>query len=436
MEWKGTSCSLKASEQEKDEVVKKLNLTEKNYSFKDGLLQIFNHENILFFESNFLVIEKLEFDFFLTKFKKKSLSDISLFNETTFELIQINKSIGNSKREFETLLEDNNIITDGISEDKLIIPPTLFSELQLSYSEKNFKEKRIYSYLAELFSLFAIADKTKISVEEDNTYFYFTIFRTNKNNHVIKVPWRKWDYFNGNIFFNCFEWITIKSKESFKLPTIIQVVREYLGTLDNISLSKDIISSLDSILNRIIKNETKDYFDQQNKLKDEFITYKKMEIESRNSLMKSLLGLISAIGLAYYGKVIGIENFKFMMEDTGIALIFWFSLVAVTFFIFTFIVSYRERVSYYDSLRDIYIDAFLFSKDDVERVLKKPSLFKEQLLYWVTLIMFILGIIFMIYAYSGGWDNIVSLLELEAEDYNNILIKYLPIFRELFNFFR
>ncbi|MEQ7200549.1 hypothetical protein [Enterococcus avium] len=180
---------------------------------------------------------------------------------------------------------------------------------------------------------------------------------------------------------------------------VLPFQRQYFENVSNLKKVEDLTASLDSILNRIIINETKEYFEQQNKLKDELILYKKMEMEANNALMKSLLGLITTVGVAYYSKVILVKQFDFTSKNKGIAVIFIFALVAILFFTFVFTVNFIERKNYYDSLRNIYLNKFAFSKEDFESFLDKPALIKGKKIYWITLIIFTIVIISLIYLY-------------------------------------
>ena len=126
-----------------------------------------------------------------------------------------------------------------------------------------------------------------------------------------------------------------------------------------------------------------------------------MDMESNNTLMKSLLGLITTIGLAYYGKVITMENFRFNEQNENLAIIFIFGLIAIVFFCISYLLNYVERKEYYKSLKDIYTKKFVFSEKDFEDTLKEPTIFKGHYKYWITLLCFFVTMIFAIFFYLG-----------------------------------
>lgn len=80
-------------------------------------------------------------------------------------------------------------------------------------------------------------------------------------------------------------------------------------------------------------------------------------------------------------------------------MIFIFALVAILFFTFVFTVNFIERKNYYDSLRNKYLNKFAFSKEDFESFLDKPALIKGKKIYWITLFIFTIVIISLIYLY-------------------------------------
>lgn len=400
---KGTSLILKIKEEDKNNLIDLFKLTQNDFEYclSTSELKIYNAPKKLFFEGEFITSDDLDFEQFLKRYSNKKFSEIQSFYKQDGVFQSIFRNLDEEKKLYSSILDENNIITDGISEDKILIPPSLFSEMQKAYGIEESNIQSALNYLSELFSLFMIADKSKINIDDDNVYFEFLFFCKNNKKHVLSITWRDWSYFNTSTFYQCYEWVLIKNNENFKINTLLQVVKQYLGNLSNLNNLENITNGLDSILNRIILNETQEYFLQQNKLKDEFIDYKKMDMESNNSLMKSLLGLITTIGLAYYGKVITIKNFHFNEKNENLALIFFFGLIAILFFCISYILNYFDRKEYYNSLKNIYTEKFVFSEDDFKAILKEPELIKGHYKYLITLLCSIIVVTVAIFFYLG-----------------------------------
>lgn len=401
--WEGTAVVLRKNKQEKDELIRILNLSKYDYEYDDAdlKLEIFNNKNLLFFEEQFILSPNVEFETFLVKFAEKDFSKLRFFDCEDAQFVTLSDNLQIEKEILFDTLESNNIILDGIVEERLVIPPSFFYEIKQQLDISKEEEIKSLDYLSELFALFMIADKSKVKIENEETSFEFTIFCKNKENHTLTIRWRDWEYFKGVGFYNCYNWILCKNRENFKIPTLLKVVREYFENLSSIKDIEDTTTSLDSILNRIILNETKDYFEQQNKLKDEFITYKKMDMDSNRVLMRSLLGLISTIGVAYYGKVILIQDFHFTDKNNGLGVIFILTWFAILFFSFSYILSFLDRKKYYEALKMIYISKFAFSEKDFEHFLHKPTLIKEHWIYWITLLVFFLLSLYFAGLYFG-----------------------------------
>ncbi|WP_142967691.1 hypothetical protein [Enterococcus casseliflavus] len=399
----GTSLIFKIDEVNKNIVTDLFKLSEGDYKYNlsKSMLEIFNSNKKLFLEEIFLLSDSLEFETLLKRYRNKDFSNIDFFYVDEGVFHSSSRNFEEEKSLYAEFLENNNIVTNGIKENNLLIPPSLFSELKKTNYTNNMELEPILKYLSEVFSLFMLADKSKINFKDDNIFFEFSIYCEKKENHMINVEWKKWSYFKTNLFYKCYEWILNKINNNFKNKTLLQVVKQFLGNLDSLENVDDITNSLDSILNRIILNETHEYFLQQNKLKDEFIMYKKMDMESNNSLMKSLLGLITTIGLAYYSKVITMDNYKFNETSESLAIIFVFGMIAIMFFCYSYTLNYFQRKEYYTSLRNIYLEKFVFSEKDFDSILVKPTLFKGHYRYWITLLCFYEIVLVAILFYIG-----------------------------------
>ena len=398
---RGSSVLLSIRDSNKQKVIEDLDLGEDDYIDGENEFEISNLPNLLFLEDKFIKDENLEFEDFLERYSVKKIDELRYFSANNNKTYSLKDLCKEDKRLYRNILDENNINTNGIIEEKMVVPPFLFSNLQKMSIEYEKKEYTCYNYLMELFSLFAIADKTKIIESSNKTIFEFSIFSENSNMQTLCVPWKEWNFFEGKRYFNCYKWITERTKENFRIKTLIRIVRQYLVIVGMENSDANLQNSLDSILNRIILNETTEYFLQQNKLKDEFINYQKLELDSKKKLNNSLLGLITSIGVAYYGKVISgnVKDYNFFEKNRGLAILFVFSFIAVIYFVIIFMFEYGERKKYYDKLKSIYLDKFGFSKDDFESFLSRPRLFKGNLFSWMVLILFLIAIGMLVWIY-------------------------------------
>lgn len=299
---------------------------------EDGEIEVFNSPRVLFLELDFIKKENLDFEDFLKKYSIKEMCGDLLFfslkesKTITFPAIEAYKA-----QRYKQVLEKNNIKSGYIEEKLFGIPPDFFLELDRMYSAHEKLKDITLGYLSNLFSLFIIAEKTDIVRDDRGVKFVFTIYVEGENPVILDVRWQEWDFFEKTetCFSMCYEWLTNKS--DFDLETRLKVVREYIKMVGNFYAKAEWVNSFESILNRIMKNEVNTYFHQQNKLKDEFIVYKKMEMESRSRLMKNLLALIVGLSLAYYARIFNLKNFHVFQSNMGLAIVFGGAMIAIVF---------------------------------------------------------------------------------------------------------
>ncbi|MBC2163879.1 hypothetical protein [Listeria booriae] len=385
--WYGTSFSLNMDEEQTGQLIKILGIKSEDYNFNDGVLEIDSCKNLLFLDVEY-VNEVSEFEDFLDNYTNKSFEGLKYFSKSKMNVFPIKFSSKKIQEDYNVFIDNNNIDLKNIDKERVKIPPDLFHKLNKMYIEYEIVAVDCLNYLTELFSLFAIAEKSKLKGDGDNIVFEFWFTGENKKSHVLEVPWKEWGYFKNDTFYKCYAWIITKKNEGFKIETLLDVLRQFFESLADISKLEDVTSSLDSVLKRILLYETKLYFEQQNKLRDEFIKYQKMELDAKSSVMKSLLGLITTVGLAYYGRISLLKDFKIADKNRDIGILFIFAMIAIVFFAFIFWVNYAERRRYYISLRKIYTEKFAFSANDFDSIVEKPSLIKKQWTYWITLIVF------------------------------------------------
>lgn len=397
--YRGTSICLTINETEKDKLIDILELNDNDYKYNaiKEELEIYNDLTKLVFEDEFLQEPSLEFDNVLKRYHDKNYSQLSVFSWYAEQFQQLPGNLVEEKKLLTNLLKENDILKDGYLKYSPDIPPSLFKEIVRLTNVFDEKTLKIYNYLTELFSLFALANKSKITLENDSKFEFF--FYTEEKSRSLKIDWRDWSKLEDMKFYDCYNWVFNKNKGKLKIDTLLEVVRQFFTNVDNIMELKNISHSLDSILNRIIMNETQNYFEQQNKLKNEFIDYQKMEISANEKLMKNFLTLIVSIGVAVYGKAILIKDFKFLDRSNKLGIIFVFGILAVLMFTFSYIISYSERKNYQEKLKNIYVQKLSYSKKDFESYVQSPTLFKNHWAYWITIIASLIVLMLCTYYY-------------------------------------
>ncbi|HAK1462442.1 TPA: hypothetical protein H1046_002872, partial [Listeria monocytogenes] len=147
----GTAVVLRQNKQEKDKLIKLLNLSDNDYEYDEfnSELEIYNNKNLLFLEEQFILSSNVDFETFLVKFAEKDFSKLSFFDWEKAQFVILLDNLQIEEQIFFDTLESNNIILDGIVEERLVIPPSLFYKLkqQLDISKDN--EIKSLNYLSE-----------------------------------------------------------------------------------------------------------------------------------------------------------------------------------------------------------------------------------------------------------------------------------------------
>lgn len=410
VEWNGTCFKGQIDEVNATEIMALLNASGINsiingrdiYKYDNGVFSFYNHSKVSFYEDFFLQHKDTSFKKMLQKLEKKDFTatiETLLFLESKQDFISIPAIDEAALNLYTTVLKGNNIVNElDIKRSQLEIPPTYFFTLLEHLEEENISAitKKSLIYYSELFSLFFLANKTTFN----DGKFDFEIIGVNGDKTKKTIQWQQWDQLCDYKYTKIFSWVLKNCDKALKKDTLIKIVRQFFLEKKNFEWESDYLYSLDSLLRIVVQQETQKYFEQQNKLKDEFIAYSKMEIDSKKQLLKSLLTLITTLSLGYYGLIFKVENFDIFSPNKPLKILFIFALIAIIYFSVIFYLDYEERKIFWKKLKNIYVQKFYFSEMDFKNMLPKPELLKGQKHYIIILIIFITLVCSMIKIYS------------------------------------
>ncbi|EEP7575131.1 hypothetical protein HCK10_002771, partial [Listeria monocytogenes] len=111
LEWEGTAVVLRQNKQEKDKLIKLLNLSDNDYEYDEfnSKLEIFNNKNLLFLEEQFILSPNAEFETFLVKFAEKDFSKLSFFDWEEAQFVTLLDNLQIEEQFFFNTLDSNNI---------------------------------------------------------------------------------------------------------------------------------------------------------------------------------------------------------------------------------------------------------------------------------------------------------------------------------------
>lgn len=376
------------------------------YSKKNGEMTIFNSDDILIDEALYISKQR-HFGVAATRIQKKVSADNLLqFTPSTNDFEVVPKRDEKFVNAVLDQIRKNNINSDS---DNIVFEiPADFFDLILPITTES---QKILNYMKELFSLILLSDSVNL---EENT-FIFRVENSENESSEKKITWKEWDSLDGSNYYEAYSWLKLKHTENYGMSTLIKVIRQVLGKSENLQLENNITSKFESMLNIIISEQSEVYFDQQNKLKEEFLNLNKAEIDSNNKLFSKLLGLIVSVGAAIYGVLIKNLNadnkIEILKPNNIIGISFCIALLAILFFFFTYFVDIHQRRKLYIKLKKFYVNQLQYSKADFENSVEEPHFISGNSLQLSTLLLFFIvatgGVLFY-FGYLSILTSIIS----------------------------
>lgn len=384
-----------------------LGITFEDYHYQDGFLYIFSEDiEGLYFLEEYYLKEESKFNNILNRFSSKRYTeDFNYYSPSKTTTIPIT-TVYNLKdiNRFRKMVENNILVIDGLKQETMYVSPSVFDALlKLIKNHESIqyvkKYEEILLYMRELFSLIAISEKMIYENLKGKQSFSFQFFDDTQGVIDKKVDWGNWETLSSTNYYLLYEWLIENSedtgdseKDDRNLHLLKNIVQDYIRNVGSFEINEEIKNKLDSILSRIRNNQTKTYFEQQNKLKDEMIVLIKDEMESKKKVYNRLIGVLTTASIGYYSQffnnkddLVGLEDLK--GENFPLALIFFFSSIAIIFFMISLLVEIIERKSYYEKVKKVYVDSLFFKESDFTTHVKKPSILKDYWFYWLLLIL-------------------------------------------------
>ena len=423
-EWEisGTGLVIKDcyTKTEAENLCNKLNFTMDSINFANGTLSVFAGDvKKVFFLEEYYISHEPKFSNVLERLSVKDFNlDFQYFSVQTESLIDIG-SIYNFEEEkiYKKLVENNILSHDGIRQDYLYLSPYIFEKLLESikkYEEKEYHTQFIdvLTYMRELFSLLAISEKTTYRNNKGEQSFTFQFFHDSKGVISKEFYWGEWDSLSSTNYFSLYKWIRQNVEKNSNednynrnLKLVKLIVQDYIRNINKIEVNKDTTNELDSILSRVRNNQTKTYFEQQNKLKDEIIGLSHDEMQSKKRIQNHLLGILTTTSVGFYSQffndnlnIQSIESLK--GPNFALSLVFLFSTIAIAFIMISLFNEIKERINHYEKIRNIYTDYLFFDREDFESKVSKPRVWSDYKFYWIVLILVLIISVFLMVYYG------------------------------------
>lgn len=339
--------------------------------------ELFNKPELLFLEEKYF----LEHDRFLDIVDKLSCkkfnSNLKIYKNGKIEKVKDAESLSKEVKLFHNIIFENNI--NGLNKKDLCISINHF---------ENYEKSSKTEFIKNIYILLFIANIT----EYDDNNFTFKVRIGNKEAKK-NISFNKIENLN---LFKFYSWITVSSEN---VQTRLRIIREIIVRKKSFILSDTDLYSAKSSFNRIIKEETDNYFRQVNTLKDDFLKLNERQKESYQSLHLKFLGWGGSIAVFVYGEIKDRPSGNLWQkilfsktEKSYIFLIIFLISLLVIWIIFK--KEMFDNKKEYEKLKNFYIKQLFFDKDDFSNFIDD---FEISKIYTITFRVILIALIIRLF---------------------------------------
>ena len=176
-----------------------------------------------------------------------------------------------------------------------------------------------------------------------------------------------------------YKWIVSNREYESSYKVKLNIVRKIISDKKTFKLIQSDLHSCESIFSRVVKNEVKEYFDQVNLLKKDFIDLERSINDVKRSLHLKILAWLGSIGVVIFDLIKDFEGeniyyiiFHSHSEKVNIIL----AMLIISFLVisFAFYIEMKELSKEYKKLEDFYINKLFFKKEDFENYVSQPRI--------------------------------------------------------------
>ena len=368
--WDGTSLKIDTNNQLFDDLKKLLTDNRINLRKEQNIYYLENQNDYFIYEDDFIESTR-NLNLVVTKFSQKNYNEntkIYLVNNNDFRLVESNCK---DKVVYEEILEDN-IINGNLREfpisvnviNEVLTRKTSKSELILDFFILVALSTKITYYAEEIESEFRIDDKIykiNLNIDDDPLHLYAL-----------------------------YDWIINNNeyKDSYKVK--LQIVRQVIVSKRNIKDINEILEDSKLAYKRIISRKTDDYFEQLNKLKDDFLALSKNANNALRTLNLTFFAWLGSMGvnllniITKYDDSNNIIPYLLFSKGSKKGVVIAMFIIALIFIFIAYISEIKSLQKEYEVVKRIYKDKILFEEvpdenSKFELIINRPELGKIQL---------------------------------------------------------
>lgn len=376
LSWKGTSLKINNNDDESNCLINILKNEGIDLREDDAEFTLENQPDYYIFENEFINQCKNLLTI-ITKYSQKNYKKIGkkyLQDSESFRLIRAH---ANDKKKYEKIIE-NNIIDGDIRDFNISI--NVLDEI-LDNSDKS----RLF---LDILILFALATKSNYDAESIKSEFIIedSNFKVEMN-IVSSKPIYLYPIYN---------WIINDEEYEESYNVKLQIVRQVIITKRDIKDIEGILEDSKLAYNRIISKETKEYFEQLNQLKDDFLILSNNENNALRALNLTFFAWIGSLGIKLFNIINqyqGNELIKYLLFSKGAkkGIVILMFIIALFFIFVGYVLEMITLKETYEVIKKIYKDKILFETNSTDQskfedIIKKPKIGKVQLIIFLIII--------------------------------------------------
>lgn len=371
--WTGISLIIDSNLKNKNELVSIL----QNEGIKLRYNTLENQSNYFIFENEFIK-QSTDLSIMLAKYTKKVYgkdTKVYVANSKEFKVI---KARSDDIKKYKKIISQN--ILDGEIRE-IDISVNVMNEVL----DESVRSKMLLDTLILLF----LANKCRYDAENLKAEF-----RTEDSYYTTKI-----NVINDKSIglYPIYDWIINDDEYEGSYSVKLHIVRQVIVIKQNIKDFKGILEDSKLAYERIVSNKTKDYFNQLNQLKDDFLILSQNENTALRTLHVTFFAWIGYLGIELFNIVTkydgtNIVYYLFCSKGIkkGIVILMFIAALIIIFIGYASEIKSLQKT--YSVIKELYKDKILFETDTedkskFETIIKEPRVENPQVIIFIVIMI-------------------------------------------------
>ncbi|MDE8166344.1 hypothetical protein PT103_05305 [Erysipelothrix rhusiopathiae] len=316
----------------------------------------------------------------LTNIKKYSQknyeSNMKVFSEIDLKFYNVSAK-SNDKEKYLRVIANN--ILDGDYRE-IIVSPNVLNEVF-----DNSVQSRVF---LDILLLFFLANKCKYDAET-----VWAEFNTEEGYYQVRLDLIKSNPLN---LYPLYNWIINDEEYEGSFEVKLQIVRQVIAIRKDLINIDELLEDCKLSFKRIISKKTNDYFEQINKLKDDFLIMSKSESSALRTLNLTFFAWLGSLGVKLFDiitKYDGDDILVYFLYSSGAkkGIVILLFIIALILIFIGYVLEVKSLEKTYVVIKETYKDKILFEKNQeetkFEKMITKPKIGRIQAVVFIFIII-------------------------------------------------